>query len=289
VELGRFGIWSGELRSSDSSAAASAAAELEDLGFGTLWLPGRGAGIFERVAEILAATRRVVVATGIVSIWQHQPEEVAAAFARIQYAHPGRFLLGLGISHGPLVDRDEPGRYSRPLERLRWFLDQLDSDANPVPVQSRVLASLGPRSLALAAQRSAGTHPYLVPPDHTTWARGLIGSGPLLAPEQAVALDADPAQARRRAGDHLAFYLTLPNYTNNLRRLGFTSEDLDGRGSDRLLDAIVAIGDAGLALERGRAHLDAGADHVCFQVIQERGSPPPLAHWRALTRASAAV
>jgi probable F420-dependent oxidoreductase len=284
MELGRFGIWSGELRSADSATAATAAAELEDLGFGTLWLPGRGAGVLERVGEILAATRQVVVATGIISIWQHEPAEVTAGFARIEDVHPGRFLLGLGISHAPLVDRDKPGRYSRPLQRLTWFLDRFDADANRVPVQRRILASLGPRSLALAARRSAGTHTYLVPPEHTRWARGQIGPGPLLAPEQAVVIDPDPEEARRLARDHLAYYLGLPNYTDNLGRLGFTSEDLEGRGSDRLLDAIVAIGDAGLALERGRAHLGAGADHICFQLVQERGSPPPLQQWRALAR-----
>lgn len=284
--LGRYGIWSGDLRSVEAGAAAGAAAELEDLGFGALWLPGRRADIFERVETILAATRRVPVATGIVSIWQHEPGEVAASFTRLEENHTGRFLLGLGISHAPMVDGSAPGRYRRPLDRLSWFLDQLDAAQPPVPAGRRVLASLGPRSLALAARRSAGSHPYLVPVAHTRWARGLLGPGPLLAPEQAVVLDPDPVRGRRLAREHLAIYLTLPNYTNNLRSLGYTDQDFEAGGSDRLVDDIVAVGDADHALDRARAHLAVGADHVCFQVIQEHGPALPLEAWRALARAA---
>ncbi len=289
LQLGRYGIWSGELRSADAGAAAQAAAELEELGFGALWLPGRGAGVFERVDALLAATQRVPVATGIVSVWQHDAAEVAAGFTRLEETHPGRFLLGIGVSHAPMVDRDEPGRYRRPLERLSRFLDELDAAPIPVPVGRRVLASLRPRSLALAASRSAGSHPYLTPVAHTRWARGLIGEGRLLAPEQGVVLDLDPVRGRRLAREFLTRYLQLPNYVNNLRSLGYTGEDFQDGGSDRLVDEVMVVGDAGRALERAQAHLDAGADHVCFQVIQEHGAGLPLEEWRALARAAVAA
>ncbi len=286
LQLGRYGIWSGELRSIDAGAAARAAVELEELGFGALWLPGRGAGVFERVEALLTATERVPVATGIVSIWLHEAGDVAASFSRLEETHPGRFLLGLGVSHAPMVDRGEPGRYRRPLERLSRFLDELDAAPSPVPVGRRVLASLRPRSLALAASRSAGSHPYLVPVAHTRWARELIGEGRLLTPEQGVVLDPDPVRGRQLAREFLTRYLQLPNYTNNLRSFGYTDEDFQDGGSDRLVDEVMVVGDAGLALERARAHLDAGADHVCFQVIHEHGAGPPLEEWRALARAA---
>src|SRR6266542_1438202 len=175
MELGQIGIWSSQLLG-ERAGAVEAAAELEELGYGTLWMPNRP-GLFERARDILDATSRVVVATGIASIWTHPPAGVAAAHHEITGAHPGRFLLGLGVSHAHLVDRDRPGRYSRPLARMREYLDALDRAPHPVPVGERALAALGPRMLELARDRSAGAHPYLVSTEHTRRARALLGAG----------------------------------------------------------------------------------------------------------------
>jgi probable F420-dependent oxidoreductase len=281
--VGTYGIWCADLRVNDIDEATGAAAELEDLGFGALWLPGRGADIYERVSALLDATERIVVATGVVTIWRHGAVEAAAAHAEITRRHPGRFLLGIGVSHAQIVDRTEPGRYAKPLQHLAAYLDELDAASPPVPKEERLLASLGPRSIALAGARTAGTHPYLVTPDHSRFARDLLGPGPLVAPEQAVALG--DANRRRELGrGHLHGYLQMPNYTRNWLRLGFTPADLEGGGSDRLVDALVAGGEPEAAVARAQEHLSAGADHVCFQVLAG-GGPPPRSEWRALAAA----
>ena len=283
MDLGPVGVWSAALRYGDRGQARDAAAELETLGFRALWLPGGAGGdIFEAAAALLDATSQVVLATGIVNLWMHEPAEVAEAHARITSAHADRFLLGIGVSHAPLVDADHPGRYERPLEATRRYLDALDAATPPVPVDERALAALGPRMLELARDRSRGAHPYLVTPEHTHGARAVLGAGPLLAPEQSAVLEADPGRARELARQHLAIYLQLPNYVNNLRRLGFSVEDVAAPGSDRLVDSIVAWGDVGAIARRVREHHDAGADHVCVQVIAADRRVPPLDAWRAL-------
>ena len=282
MELGSVGVWSGELRFGDAGAAAEMAAELESLGYGALWYPAGAEGAFAAAEALLSATDHVVVATGILSVWSHDAAATAAAHHQLTHAHPGRFLLGLGISHGPLVDRDEPGRYHQPMATLTAYLDRLDAASPPVPVDERIIAALGPRMLELARRRSAGSHPYLVTPEHTKAARELLGGSALLAPEQAVLVETDPTRARATGRHHLEIYLGLPNYVNNWRRLGFTDDDFTGGGSDRLVDSLVAWGDAESVANRVGAHLDAGADHVCIQALGGADRAPSLPTWRAL-------
>jgi probable F420-dependent oxidoreductase len=287
IDLGRVGVWSVELRfHKDGGEIAEAAAELEELGYGALWTPGGvGGDILGAIGHLLASTRSVPVATGILNIWMHDPREVAEARGGFEEEYPGRFLLGLGISHAPLVDAKEPGLYRRPLAKMSAFLDALDAADPPVPADARVQASLGPESLGMARVRSAGACPYFVPVEHSQFAREILGGGPVLAPEQAVLLETDPELARARAREFMTSYLQLPNYTNTLRRFGFTDDDLRDGGSDRLVDAIVAWGDEEKVAERIAAHHEAGADHVCIQVVGAPQGTMPLDSWRRLAPA----
>jgi len=282
----RVGIWSAELRYGDAGAARAAAAELEALGYTALWVPGGiGGAVFDDCENLLAATERVPVATGILNLWSHSVQETCDGHARVTAAHPDRFLLGIGVSHAPLVDAKEPGRYAKPLAVTRTFLDEIDASTPTVPMNERVLAALGPNMLELARDRSAGAHPYLVPPEHTSFARGVLGEGVLLAPEQHVVLETDPDKARAVARASLTIYMTLPNYVNNWRRFGFTDDDVSGAGSDRLVDALVAWGDEAAIAARVREHLDAGADHVCVQIVSETRAGMPVASARRLAPA----
>jgi probable F420-dependent oxidoreductase len=282
MELGKLGIWSGEFRSKQAGDAGDAAAEIEDLGFGALWIPGgAGGNVFGAVTRTLDATRALPVATGILNVWMHDATEVAAEHARISAAYPDRFLLGLGVSHAPLVESTNR-KYVRPYSLMVHYLDELDSAQTPVRKEDRVLAALGPKMLELARDRSAGAHPYLTTPEHTRWARSILGAAPLLAPEQMVVLESDPTTARAVARESLAIYLQLPNYTNNMLRFGFTEADLVDGGSDRLIDGHVAWGGVGAVAGRIRQHLDAGADHVCIQVLRGSRDRYPLAEWREL-------
>ena len=281
VNLGRIGVWSWQMR---EEAGVEAAAELEQLGYGALWFPNSPVA-FERARALLEATQRVAVATGIVSIWAHPPAAAAAAHHALTAEHPGRFVLGLGVSHAHLVDADEPGRYRRPLTRMREYLDALDAAETPVPAVERVLAALGPRMLELSRDRTAGAHPYLVTVEHTREARALLGPDAVLAPEQAVVLETDPDRARALGRQHLSRYLLAPNYTNSWLRLGFTPGDLENGGSDRLVDGLVAWGDAGAIRDRVAQHHDAGADHVCVQVITADPAALPREEWRTLAAA----
>ncbi len=274
MDLGRVGVWCGQARAGGPEAAAPLAAAAESLGFGALWIPGGiGGDILERCERALESTTTLVVATGILNIWHHDPIEVAEAARRLDDRHGGRFLLGLGVSHGPLIGDD----YVAPLEKMVSYLDALDAAGHPS--SQRALAALRPKMLRLAAARSVGAHPYFVPPEHSVVARRTLGPGAWLMPEQAVLLETDPVAARATARAFCATYLRLPNYTNNLRDLGYSDADLDGTGSDRLVDAIVAWGSAEAVAERVGAHLAAGADHVCIQVI---GSMDPIPAWRTL-------
>ncbi|MFE7661859.1 LLM class F420-dependent oxidoreductase [Streptomyces celluloflavus] len=272
ARLGRVGVWHGGLGAAPTAVAREAAQEIEELGYGALWF-GEGPASKEALSHaglLLAATRRLPVATGIANIWVRDATAMNAGANTLAEAYPGRFVLGLGASHAPLVD----GRghaYAKPLAAMRTYLDGMDAAAYEAPLPdgppARVLAALGPKMLELSATRAAGAHSYFVTPEHTAQAREVLGDGPLLAPEQAVLLETDPVAARALARDHMGVYLALPNYVNNLRRLGFEDDDFTGGGSDRLVDAIVAWGDADAIRERIRAHHDAGADHVAIQPL----------------------
>ena len=277
MDLGQVGVWwSGSWKAQDDPSL-DVAAELDTLGYGALWSSGGfQPGLSSHFERLLASSARLTVASGIVSIWASSPEQIASATADLEAKHPGRFLLGLGASHAPIVEN-----YSRPYERMVGYLDVLDMAGSPVSADRRVLAALGPRMLALSGERALGAHPYFVPVEHTERARKLLGSGPLLAPEVAVVVERDPSTARRRARQYMSLYLTLPNYTQNLRTFGYGDDDLAGEGSDRLVDAVVAWGDVGAVAARVREHLDAGADHVCIQVVSDRGAFP-LSEYREL-------
>ncbi|AKJ12925.1 F420-dependent oxidoreductase [Streptomyces incarnatus] len=275
--IGRYGIWSIGLRAEDPARRgelAEAAAELEELGFGAAWLGGSSAA--RHAVPLLEATGTLTVGTSIQSIWQYDAGTSAASFAEVEAAHPGRFVLGLGVSHAKLADQ-----YRRPYSALVAYLDALDEAG--VPAGRRVLAALGPKTLELARDRAAGAVPYLVTPEHTARAREVLGAGPLLAPELKVVLETDPARARSVARDTLAMYLALPNYTNNFLRHGFTEADLADGGSDRLVDAVFAWGDESRIRDRIDTFHQAGADHVALQIITDTERDTlPREEWRRL-------
>jgi len=258
ISVGRVGVWI-----SHPLVSTDLAAELERLGYGTIWLGSSPGGDLEVVEKLLSATERIVVATGIVNVWKDDAHVIAAAHHRLRERFPGRFLLGIGIGH-----REATVAYRAPLTVLSEYLDVLDAEG--VPVAERIVAALGPKALRLAAERSAGAHPYLVTPAHTRGARAELGPDALLAPEQKVVLDADRDRARERARRVVAgTYLPLVNYRASLKRLGFTDEDLAGAGSDRLMDELVAQPDVATAAARVNGHLDSGADHVAVQVLAD--------------------
>ncbi len=261
--LGRYGIWRPARMVTPALAAG-----LEELGFGALWLGGSPPGDLAAAAELLAATTRIIVATGIVNIWASDPRQVAGSFTRIQERHPGRFLLGVGIGHP-----EATAGYARPYDATQRYLDALE--AGGVPAAGTVLAALGPRMLRLAAARTAGAHPYLVPAGHSRLARQILGPAPLLAPEHKAVIDPDPASARALGRERVRTpYLGLVNYTSNLRRLGWSEADLADGGSDALIDALVAHGGPERVAVRLGEHLAAGADHVCVQLLTAPGADP---------------
>ena len=286
MDLSGVGIWSSQLRYGNTAEAADAAAELEELGFTALWIPDVGGPVLDSVDHLLASTKQVVIATGILNLWMHEPSDVAARYASLTEKHGERFLLGIGCSHAPLIDSKEPGRYRKPLAATRAFLDALDATEQPVPVENRVLAALGPKMLELSATRARGAHPYLVTPDHTRKAREVLGEGPLLLPEQTVLLADNRDEARAVGTDWLRAYLALPNYANNLLRSGFTQDDLESV-SDRLFDAIIAWGDEDAIVRRVDEHKQAGADHVCVQALTADPREFPREQWRRLAAALA--
>ncbi|CQD20580.1 putative F420-dependent oxidoreductase, family [Mycobacterium lentiflavum] len=284
MELTGVGIWSSQLRYGDPAESADAAAELDELGFKALWIPDVGGQVFDAVGRLLAATNRTTVATGILNLWMHAPTDVADNFAALTAEHGDRFLLGIGVSHAPLIDAGEPGRYRKPLAATATFLDGLDCAPQPVPADKRVLAALGPKMLTLSATRARGAHPYLVTPEHTASARSTLGEGPLLLPEQSVILTDDAEEARRIGTDWLRSYLALPNYANNLLRSGFSEDDV-AQVSDRLFNAIIAWGDEAAILRRVDEHRAAGADHVCVQVLLADPQAFPREQWRRIAAA----
>ena len=286
MDLSGVGIWSSQLRYGNTAEAADAAAELEELGFAALWIPDVGGPVLDSVDHLLASTKQVVIATGILNLWMHEPSDVAARYASLTEKHGDRFLLGIGCSHAPLIDSKEPGRYRKPLAATRAFLDVLDATEQPVPVENRVLAALGPKMLELSATRARGAHPYLVTPDHTRKAKEVLGDGPLLLPEQTVLLADNRDEARAVGTDWLRAYLALPNYANNLLRSGFTQDDLESV-SDRLFDAIIAWGGEDAIVRRVDEHKQAGADHVCVQALTADPREFPREQWRRLAAALA--
>jgi probable F420-dependent oxidoreductase len=280
------GIWSGMLRYGDMAQVTPAAAELESLGYSALWIPDVGGDLFTPLGALLGATTSTTIATGILNVWMHTPEEAAAQHARLTAEHGPRYLCGIGISHRPFIDHvNEPGTYTKPVETMANYLDGLDAAPTPLAPTDRVIAALGPKMLELARARTAGTHPYLVTPELTQRARAGIGPDGLVASEQGVVLETDPIKAREVARMHLATYLGLPNYSNNWKRQGFTDDDIADGGSDRLVDALVVWGDEAAIASRVQAHRDAGADHVCIQVLTSDPRALPIDEWRILAPA----
>jgi probable F420-dependent oxidoreductase len=265
--LGEIGIWQAA-----PDASTDLARRVEELGFRTLWLGRSPAGDLHDAAEILDATSSLIVATGIVNVWRSDPVETAAAHRRLVERHPGRFLLGIGIGH-PEATR----QYASPFETLQSYVATLREHG--VPAEEIVLAALGPRVLGLARDMTAGAHPYFVPAEHTWQAREVLGEGPLLAPEHTVVLEPDPVAARELARPFLDRYLGLSNYVRNLRRLGWSEADVTGP-SDDLVDAVLAHGEDEAVVMKVRAHLDAGADHVCVQVLVPEGGDMSEAYAR---------
>ncbi len=270
--LGPVGVWSFALDRGPAAAGRAFAAEVEACGYSALWFP-ESVGSREAFAQagvLLGATERLVVATGIASVWARDAWAMANGQRALADAFPGRFLLGIGVSHAPSVTA-RGGRYERPVERMRAYLDAMDAAPwnapAPSPEPARVLAALGPRMLALAAERADGAHTYFVPVAHTQAARAALGPEPVLAVEQAAVLSSDPAEARAIARRYAERYLALPNYASNLRRHGFADDDLVGGGSDRVIDAVIVWGDVARVAERVREHRAAGADHVALQLL----------------------
>jgi probable F420-dependent oxidoreductase len=284
VKLTGTGVWAGQLRYGDPGPIAEAAAELDELGYSALWIPDVGGDLLPAMETLLGATERAVAASGILNVWMHEAAAVAAHRAGWSESWQQRSLFGLGVSHAPLIDAGTPGRYTKPYQKMVSYLDELDAADPSLPVDARILAALGPRMLALARDRTAGVHPYLVPPEHSARAREMVGPGALVATEQPVVLETDPAKAREIARNHLAMYLPLPNYWNNLKRLGFDEDDKLRGGSDRIVDGVVAWGDVDAIKARVDAHRDAGADHLCIQVLRA-DYDFPRAEWRELAAA----
>ena len=282
MHLHGTGVWAHELRYGDPGAVAELAAELEGLGFSALWIPDVGGDLFGSLDHLLASTTDVVVATGILNIWMHTAADTGAWRAGLAETDRDRLLLGIGISHAMLIDAQPGMSWDKPLATTRTYLDAMD-DAG-IPVDARCVAALGPKMLELARDRAAGAHPYLVTPEHTHLAREVLGDGKLLAVEQGVVLDTDPEAARAAARNALSVYAMLPNYANNWKRLGFTDDDVTSL-SDRLVDALVAWGDVDAIAARVQAHRDAGADHVCIQLIGAPGAALEVGAFRALAPA----
>ncbi len=292
LDIGRVGIWTAAFDSVSSNAARAAVADLEASGLTTVWIPETvGRDPFVTATLLLGATSRLRVATGIANIYARDAVTMANTQRALEEAYPGRFVLGLGVSHLHLVDRVRKHDYSKPYSRMVEYLDEMDHavfrGVAPQELGPRVLAALGPRMLRLAGERAAGAHTYFVPVEHTAASRELLGPEPLLAPEQMVVLEPDLTRAREIARRGMTPYVRAPNYVNNLKRFGFTDEDVVvEHPSDRLVDAIVACGGVDTAVARIRAHLDAGADHVAVQVLDD-GAAPPLGAWRELLAATA--
>ena len=288
--LGPVGVWSWALQRLPAVQEGAAARALEALGLPVAWIPETLANreLFSHAAVLLAATGRLVVASGIANLHARDPLAMANGARTLGEAYPGRFVLGIGVSHAPSVAA-RGGTYGRPVETMRDYLDAMAATEfgapQPDPPVPLVLAALGPRMLELAAEWADGAHPYFVPVEHTAFARRHLGPEPCLVVEQTAVLTADPGEGRRIGRAFAKGYLALPNYADNLRRLGWDDADLTGEGSDRLIDAVIAWGDVDTIVGRVRAHLDAGADQVCLQLRVDSAADPALAAWAELSDA----
>ncbi len=290
LDLTPVGIWTGALDAVPSSRARELAAELESLGYGALWLPEvAGRDPFVHLSMLLSATERLVGATGIANIWARDAVATSCATKSLEEAYPDRVLIGLGVSHQPLVNDLRGHDYGKPLTAMRRYLDGIEqapfSAHRPSTPAKYVLAALRTKMLRLSAERTEGAHPYFITPEHTAKARALLGDGPLLCPEQAVLIESDPDRAREIGRVYTSTYLGLPNYRNALLDLGFDSSDMVDGGTDAVVDALVAWGDLDTIRARVRQHLDAGADHVAVQAlpVEKRGVPDD--QWRELAPA----
>ena len=275
MELTKFGIWS-SLRGVEEAERREAVKLVEQLGFGVFWVGSSPR--LPTMRPLLEATDKLVIATGIVNVWDYEPAELAAEFWELDADFPDRLLLGIGIGHP-----EATSEYQKPLAKMRSFLEGLATAERPVPRERMTVAALGPKMLDLSFERTLGTHPYFTPPAHTKFARERLGPSALVAPELAVVVDDDHLSAKIAAREYAHFYLGLSNYTSNLLRFGFTEGDLENGGSERLIDEIVPQGSAAQLEPAVQAHLDAGADHVCVQVVGVQGVPAD--QWRALAQA----
>lgn len=288
--LGRVGVWSFALEAQSAAEERDAAVEIESMGYRAIWFPEavESREVFSHAAWLLSSTERIVIASGIANLWARDPTATANGWRMLTDAFPGRFVLGLGVSHASSVRR-RGASYVRPLSAMRDYLDAMDrvSSSAPEPEEDPrlVLAALGPRMLELAAERALGAHPYFVPVEHTAFARQRLGAGPVLAVEQTVVLESDPTEARAVARQFAVGYLQSPNYAANLKRMGWTDADVGGQGSDAVIDAVVAWGDVDRIASRVRQHLDAGADHVCVQVVTDDDGDVALPQLRELATA----
>ena len=288
--LGRVGIWSFALQRLSAQDEIAAAQQMESLGYPATWIP-ESVGSKDVLAHsgiLLANTTNTVIATGIANIHARDPMAMANGARALADAYPNRFVLGIGVSHAPSVEM-RGGDYANPLRQMSAYLDAMDAaqygaplPAEPAPL---LLAALGPKMLELAAERTDGAHPYFVPVEHTSIARERLGSDPTLATEVTAVLTSDRTAGLDIARSFAKHYLALPNYANNLKRLGWTDADIANEGSDQLIHAVVAVGDVDTIVRRVNAHLDAGADHVCLQVRTERSNDPAIEAFRELAAA----
>jgi probable F420-dependent oxidoreductase len=290
MNLGRIGLWTADFDLQPMAKAQEAIAQVEEMGYGAVWVPEAVIREpFASTALLLSATKKMVLATGIASLHARTAQTMQAGWKTLTEAFPDRFLLGIGVSHAPMVQGVHKGNYDKPYSTMVEYLDAMDNGiffgAAPTTAPQRVLAALGPKMLKLAAERGAGAHPYFTPVEHTAFARETMGANALLAPELAVVLETDAAKAREIARKYMTTYTRLPNYTNNLKRFGFTEDEIT-KQEDRLVDAIVAWGSLDTVVAAVKGHLDAGADHVCIQVLTEKTGTLPMREWQELADAT---
>ena len=289
LHLGRVGLWTADFDLQPMSAAQEGIAQVEEMGFSTVWVPEAVLREpFASTSLLLSATKSMVLATGIASLHARTAQTMQAGWKTVTEAFPDRFLLGIGVSHAPMVQGVHKATYDKPYSTMVEYLDAMDAgiyfSPQPSTPPRRVLAALGPKMLKLAAERGEGAHPYFTPVEHTAFARETMGAGPLLAPELAVVLNEEPSVAKEIASKYMTTYTRLPNYANNLKRFGYSDEEITGH-ADRLMDAIVPRGSMDVIVGRIREHLDAGADHVCVQVLTATPGVLPMKQWQELADA----
>jgi len=293
INLGRVGLWTADFDLQPMAKAQEAIAQVEAMGFGTVWVPEAVLREpFASTSLLLSATKKMILATGIASIHARTAQTMQAGWKTVTEAFPDRFLLGMGVSHAPMVTGVHKGNYDKPYSTMVEYLDAMDAGIyfSPAPstAPQRVLAALGPKMLKLAADRCGGAHPYFIPVEHTAMARSVMGADALLAPEQAVVFETDPTKARAIARQHMNTYTRLPNYVNNLVRLGFDADDV-AKQEDHVVDAIVAWGTTEQITSRITAHLDSGANHVCVQVLTDAPGTLPMKQWQELADATRSI